>query len=78
MFQYEITHKYLKNDYQIFDALKTKDLKTKTTLKTQTGHQTSKERVQMTRRLMQASVDESLDECKQMQTSVDESLDECR
>ena len=27
MFLYEITHKYLKNDYQFFDILKTKDRK---------------------------------------------------
>ena len=27
MFLYEKTHRYLKNDYQFFDALKTKDRK---------------------------------------------------
>ena len=27
MFLYEKTHRYLKNDYQFFDALKTKDCK---------------------------------------------------
>ena len=27
MFLYEITHRYLKNDYQFFDTLKTKDRK---------------------------------------------------
>ena len=27
MFPYEITHRYLKNDCQIFDTLKTKDRK---------------------------------------------------
>ena len=27
MFLYEITHRYLKNDYQFFDTLKTKDHK---------------------------------------------------
>ena len=27
MFLYKKTHKYLKNDYQFFDALKTKDRK---------------------------------------------------
>ena len=27
MFQYKITHRYLKNDYQFFDTLKTKDRK---------------------------------------------------
>ena len=27
MFLYEITHRYLKNDYQFFDTLKTKDCK---------------------------------------------------
>ena len=27
MFLYEKTHRYLKNDYQIFEALKTKDCK---------------------------------------------------
>ena len=29
MFLYEETHRYLKNDYQFFDALKTKDHKIK-------------------------------------------------
>ena len=29
MFLYEITHRYLKNDYRLFDTLKTKDLKTR-------------------------------------------------
>ena len=27
MFSYEITYRYLKNDYQLFDTLKTKDRK---------------------------------------------------
>ena len=27
MFLYEITHRYLKDDYQFFDTLKTKDRK---------------------------------------------------
>ena len=27
MFLYEITHRYLKNHYQFFDTLKTKDFK---------------------------------------------------
>ena len=27
MFLYQKTHKYLKNDYQFFDALKTRDCK---------------------------------------------------
>ena len=27
MFLYEITHRYLQNDYQFFDTLKTKDRK---------------------------------------------------
>ena len=29
MFLYEITHRYLKNDYQFFDTLKTKIVKLK-------------------------------------------------
>ena len=29
MFLYEITHRYLKNDYRLFDTLKTKDVKTR-------------------------------------------------
>ena len=31
MFLYEKTHRYLKNDYQFFDTLKTKDRKIKKT-----------------------------------------------
>ena len=27
MFLYEVTHRYLKNDYQFFDTLKTRDRK---------------------------------------------------